>query len=118
MKRQLSLHALRDVAVLFPGDVHELAVFLLKARAARDREANAQDPRTIRKSQPTLHGVAGRYAQVTDVSQERIEKLLVEAGLDLGAIVEFDSPEECEYGQSTSTGVPNKKGSGRHEAQA
>jgi hypothetical protein len=90
MRRKISLSALRDIAILFPGDLRELGVFLLKAYDARDREANASNPRTIQKSRPTLHGLAGLYARVTEVSQERIEKLLVEAGLNLGAVVEFD----------------------------
>lgn len=90
MGGQISLAVLRDVAVLFPGDLHELATFFLKACDARDREANAKNPRVVQKSRPTLHGLAGRYAQVTDISRDRVEKSLVEAGLELGAVVEFD----------------------------
>jgi hypothetical protein len=92
-KRSILLSALREVAVLFPGDLYELADFVLKAREVRDREANANNPRTIQKSRPTLHGLAGLYGHVTDVSQERIERLLVEAGLDLGAVVDFDQAD-------------------------
>ncbi|OHB82193.1 MAG: hypothetical protein A2W31_16145 [Planctomycetes bacterium RBG_16_64_10] len=95
MERHISLAAIRDVAVLFPGDLHELATFLLKARDARDREANAQNPRTIQKSRPTLHGLAAHYSQVTDISRDHVERMLVEAGFDLGAVVEFDPADSA-----------------------
>jgi hypothetical protein len=95
MNRRLPLSALRDVAVLFPGDFYELGTFVLKAREVRDREANANNPRAIQKSRPTLHGLAGLFAHVTDVSRERIERLLVEAGLDLGAVVDFDQADSA-----------------------
>jgi len=42
MRREIPLSAIRDVAVFFPGDLHDLGVFLLKAWDARDREANAR----------------------------------------------------------------------------
>jgi len=91
--RQISLRALRGVAVVYPGDVHELATFVLKTRVVRDREANAQNPMTVRKSRPTLRGLACHYAQVTDIHRVDVERTLVEAGLDLGAVVEFDSDD-------------------------
>jgi hypothetical protein len=93
MGRQISLTSLRDVAVLYPGDVHELARFVLKAGVARDREANARNPSTVQSSRPTLHGLARQYSQVTDIKQIEVERALVEAGLDLGAVVEFDSDD-------------------------
>ena len=98
MNRNIPLSALRDVAVLFPGDLYELAEFVLKARDVRDREANADNPRTIQKSRPTLHGLAGIYGHVTDVSRERVERLLVKAALDLGAVVDFDQADSANGG--------------------
>ena len=90
MEREIPLVVLRDVAVLFPGDFHQLAVFVLKGRHARDRAANARNPRTVQKTRLTLHGLAGCYARATDISQTCVEQILIEAGLDLGALVEFD----------------------------
>jgi hypothetical protein len=90
MEREIPLVALRDVTVLFPGDFHELAVFVSKVHRVCDREANAHNPHTVQKSRLTLHGLAGCYARVTDINQERVEQILVKAGLDLGALVEFD----------------------------
>jgi hypothetical protein len=78
------------VAVLFPGDVHELATFVLKACDARDRAANSNNHLVAQKSRPTLHGLAGHYAQVTGLSRDRVERTLTDAGLNLGMVVGFD----------------------------
>lgn len=95
-RRMLPLSALRDVAVLFPGDLHELGLFLCKAFDARDREANARNTGVlIGPSRPTLHGLAAHYAHVTDIELRRVEGTLVEAGFDLGAIVEFDTADSA-----------------------
>lgn len=95
MGREIPLSELRDVAALFSGDLHELGLFLLKAFDARDRETNALNPRTIQKSRPTLHGLAAHYANVTNIELRRIEGMLVEAGFDLGAIVEYDAADSA-----------------------
>ena len=94
MKRSVSLSALRDVAVLFPGDLYELGLFLCKAFDARDRETNARNTGVcVGPSRPTLHGLAADYARVTDIELRRIEAVLVEAGLGLAAVVDFDPAE-------------------------
>jgi hypothetical protein len=96
MERRMPLSALRDVAVLFPGDLHELAVFLRKAYDARDREANAQNPRVrIGPSRPTLHGLAAHYAHVTGIALRRVEGELAKAGFALGAIVDFNPADSA-----------------------
>jgi len=96
MTREVFLRSLRDVAVLFPSDLHDLAAFVLKARDARDGEANAQNPRTVQRSRPTMHGLAAHYTQLTGISRDRIERILVEAGFDLGAVVEFDPADSAD----------------------
>ena len=101
MKRKIPISALRDVAVLFPGDLHELGLFLGKVYAARDREANARNTGvTTGPSRPTLHGLAAHYARVTDIDLRRIEGLLVKAGFDLGALVEFDPVDSANANQN------------------
>ena len=88
MGREIPLSALRDMAVLFPGDLHELGVFLLKAYDGRDREANAKNSGvTVGPSRPTLHGLAAHYAHVTNIDLRRIEGVMVKAGFNLGSIV-------------------------------
>ncbi len=94
---RIPLSAIRDLAVLFPGDLHELAVFLLKAFDARDREANAQNPRVrTGPSRPTLHGLAAHYARVTNVDLRRVEQVLAQAGFALGGIVDLDPADSVD----------------------
>ncbi len=90
MTHTISLSALRAVAVLFPGDIYELAAFVLKAHDARDRAANSKNHLVVQKARPTLHGLAGHFAQVTGLSRDRVERTLTDAGLDLGMVVELD----------------------------
>jgi hypothetical protein len=91
MGREIPLSSLRDVAVLFPGDLQALGVFLLNAYDARDREANARSTGVIiGPSRPTLHGLAAHYARLTDVDLRRVEGVMAKAGFDLGATVEID----------------------------
>ncbi len=92
--RTIPLSAIRELAVLFPGDLHELATFLLKACDALDREAYAKNPGTIQRSRPTLHGLATYYACVTGVRVRRVEEVLAKAGFARGGILEFD-PADC-----------------------
>jgi hypothetical protein len=96
MKRKMPISALGDVAVLFPRDLHKLVLFLGKVYAARDREANARNTGvTTGPSRPTLHGLAAHCARVTDIDLRRIERMLVKAGFDLGALIEFDSADSA-----------------------
>ncbi|TVS17071.1 MAG: hypothetical protein EA424_13440 [Planctomycetaceae bacterium] len=102
MEQEIPLSALRDVAVLFPGDLHELGRFLCKAFDARDREANARNAGVrIGPSRPTLHGLAAQYAGATNIELRRVEGMLVAAGFSLGAIVEYDAAEWAD-----GTGLP------------
>lgn len=102
MGREIPLSALRDVAVLFPGDLHELGLFLCKAFDARDRETNDRNAGVrVGPSRPTLHGLAAHYAHATNIELRRVEGMLVEAGFRLGAIVEYDEADSTD-----GTGLP------------
>lgn len=84
MNNRVGLSKLRRVAILFAGDFHELASFILQAYAAQDRATGAE-------SRPTVHGIASAYARlVIDLSLEAIEDTVKRHGIDLGAVVEFD----------------------------
>ena len=52
-------------------------------------------PAQFKKSRPTLRGLAGHYAHLTDISRERVERTLVEAGFHLGAVIEFDPADSA-----------------------
>jgi hypothetical protein len=78
---KISVESLKPVTVLFPGDVYDLAVFLLKVCAA-------QDAGKCRQSQYTLRGLAGHYANLTDVEMEKILEVFRRHGLPKAAVVD------------------------------
>ena len=81
---------LEKVQILWRGDVRALADFLLRSYDARDRQINARSDNTSRATRPTLHGLAGIFAGLTDMPRSDIETQLQADGFDLGAVVEFD----------------------------
>ena len=86
-RHEVPLGELRELGVMYPGDLHELATFVLKAYAARDREHNESNPPSVVYSRPTLYGLTQTYASVTNTWRERVERIVAEAGFDLGAVV-------------------------------
>jgi len=96
-KRTVHLSQLRDVSVLWPGDIRALAEFVLRSFDARDRRMAASDRGTIQRSRPTLHGLARHYASIAGIPASEIERAFEANGLYLGATVEFDPvPGETE----------------------
>jgi hypothetical protein len=83
MQPVVGVEALRPVKVLYDGDVYDLAVLLLRlydAKAGRDGY----------RGRPTVHGVASAYARLmTDVNPERVESVIRDRGLPLGAVVDW-----------------------------
>ena len=78
------LKELLPVSVLFEGDFHELASFILRGFAAQAKD-------TITRARPTIHGVARAYARLfIDIDPDKIEAKLRKLGYDLGATVEWD----------------------------
>ncbi len=97
MRKIVNLSQLKEIAILWPGDVHMLAEFILRSYDARDREVNARSRGVIHKSRPTLHGLAGDFAMLTKVPESRVEREFQTRGLDLGVTVEFDpAPTEAD----------------------
>lgn len=93
----VSVESLRGVAVLYEGDVHEVACLLLKLWASKDRETNARGTGSVVRSRPTVGWLAVAYSSlVPDVSTERVKEVLVRHGLPLGAAVEHDEAGEGE----------------------
>ena len=87
--KRLYLSQLKDVQILWPGDIYAFGEIVLRCYDARDVRANAQGS-SIQKSRPTLHGLAGYYAAIADIPREHIAAEFKKYGLDLGATVEFD----------------------------
>lgn len=88
--KKVYLSQLEEFAILWPGDVHALAEFILRSYDATDREVNASNQGSIQRSRPTLHGLAGDFAMLTKVPRSRVEKEFQALGFSLGATVEFD----------------------------
>jgi len=79
----IPLSVLKDIDFLFPNDLHDLAEFLLKAD-------DAKDAGTLHRSRHTLHGLAGCYGRLCNIRSEEISDLLVEKGLSLGDVIEWE----------------------------
>ena len=94
MRNQVLLSQLEEMAILWPGDIHSLAEFLLRSNDAKDREVNARNKASIQKSRPTLHGLACCYASLTDIARSRIENEFGKFGFTLDVTIEFDSVTE------------------------
>jgi len=89
-RKTVYLSQLDDVEVMWRGDMRALAEFLLRSHDARDHEINAQSNRTMQRSRPTLHGLAGHFAMLTGIPESRIEAEFKVHEFNLGATIEFD----------------------------
>jgi hypothetical protein len=90
MKKRVYLSQLKEVSILWAGDIYMLAEFILRSHAATDRQRNAQNENTRVTSFPTLHGIALKFAILTGTPALRVEKEFTARGFNLGATVEFD----------------------------
>ena len=79
-RKRLYLSQLKDVQILWPGDIYAFGEIVLRCYDARD----------IQKSRPTLNGLAGHYAAIADIPRTQIAAEFKKHGLDLGATVDFD----------------------------
>ena len=97
MEKQVYLFQLEQFTILWPGDVHTLAKFILRSYDARDRDINACSHGSVPKSRPTFHGLAADFAMLTKVPESRVEREFQTRGLDLEATIEFDpAPAEAD----------------------
>jgi hypothetical protein len=92
----VSVESLSGVAVLYEGDIHEVACLLLRLWASKDRETNARSTGSAVRSRPHVGWLAMAYSSlVPDVGTERVRQVLVRHGLPLGAAVEHDAAGEA-----------------------
>ena len=104
----VSVESLRGVAVLYEGDIHEVACLLLELWAAKDRETNASSTGSVVRGRPTVGWLAMAYSSlVPDVGTERVKEVLVRHGLPLGAVVQHDEagPSEAPTGPRLAEGT-------------
>ncbi len=83
MQEKISVEALRDIEVLYKGDIYDLACLLLKVNDAKDKGTNC-------RSRHTVFGLATSYSMLADVSRDQILAIFKRHSLPLGATVEHD----------------------------
>ena len=81
--RKIGVSALKDVAVLYKGDIYELACLLLKVYDAKDRDTNT-------RSRHTVYGLSGDYAILAHLNRDQVLEIFERHNLPLGATVEYD----------------------------
>ncbi len=82
MDPKIAVSRLKQVSILYDGDVYEFALWLLRIDTA------LSTPTTGHRH--TLHGVANLYASITRRSLVKIHKRFADEGWSLRATVEFD----------------------------
>jgi hypothetical protein len=100
------LSQLKDISVLFPGDIHRLAEFILDCSEAADRINEVTHQSNIRHSRPTLHGLAKDYAALTRTNYSDIIKKLEVLGVDFNSAVEFDLPDGAKKRKRAPKNIP------------
>ena len=84
MGKKISVSELKDIEILYKGDIYELACLILKLYDARDAGTNA-------RSRHTVYGLADEYAMLLRWSRERVLAILAPHNLPLEATVEYDA---------------------------
>ena len=64
-RMKIGVSALKDIEVLYKGDIYDLACLLLKINDAKDKGAN-----TI--SRDTVYGLSGTYATLSRLDRRQI----------------------------------------------
>jgi len=80
---KIGVSLLKNIGVLYEGDIYDLALLLLKVNDAKDRGTNS-------KSRHTINGVAKSYSMLANVDLKRVMAVITRHGLPLGAVVEHD----------------------------
>lgn len=84
MTEKIGVSSLKNIGVLYEGDIYDLACLLLKVNDAKDRGTN-------RKSRHTINGLAKSYSMLADVDLKRVMAVMTQNDLPLAAVVEYDA---------------------------
>ena len=82
--KKISVSELKDIKILYKGDIYELACLLLKLYDARDAGTNA-------RSRHTVYGLAGEYAILLGWNRDQVLAIIAPHKLPLEATVEYDA---------------------------
>ena len=83
MVDKIRVSDLKNVRILYKGDIYDLAQLLLKINDAKDKGTNT-------RSRHTIKGLATDFAMLSGVSIGEVEKMLLQYDLPFGATVEHD----------------------------
>jgi hypothetical protein len=82
--KKISVSELKDIEILYKGDIYELACLILKLYDAKDTGTNA-------RSRHTVYGLAGEYAIALRWNRDQVLAILAPHKLPLEATVEYDA---------------------------
>ncbi len=83
MDEKIGVSSLKNLDVLYEGDLYDLACLLLKINDAKDKI-------TYTKSRHTVKGLIGMYALLTNIDHAQIMSAVAKYALPLGAPIEHD----------------------------
>lgn len=83
MVAKIRVSDLKNVSVLYTGDIYDLACLLLKIDDAKDKVTNS-------RSRYTVKGLASNFAMLSRMDFAKVEKILLQYDLPFGATVEHD----------------------------
>ena len=83
MQDKIGVGALKNIKVLYDGDIYDMACLLLKIHEAKDKGLN-------RQSRHTVYGLATAYAMIAGLSPDEIREIFKKHGLPFEATVEYD----------------------------
>jgi len=83
MVDKIRVSELKNVRILYKGDIYDLARLSLKINDARDKGTNTRSRRTVK-------GLATDFAMLSGLNIGEVEKMLLQYDLPFGATVEHD----------------------------
>jgi hypothetical protein len=83
MADKIRVSELKNVCILYKGDIYNLARLLLKIDDAKNKNTNI-------RSRYTIKGLAAKFAMLSRMDFKEVEKELLQHGLPFGAVVEYD----------------------------
>ena len=82
--KKISVSELKDIEILYKGDIYELACLILKLYDAKDAGTNV-------RSRHTVYGLAAEYAMLLRWNRDQVLAILAPHNLPLEATVEYDA---------------------------
>ena len=81
---------LQHISILFPGDLYNLASFIVKANAEKSKIKTTECPGSKITIYSTVRVLANYYSVITDISSSKIIKQLEDSGIDVSARIQSD----------------------------